>query len=49
MHARISPRFARAEPRRQVLAYPRGLLGAVTRKNGWQLAEHAGEATPDAM
>jgi len=38
VHARISPRFARAEPRRRVLAYLRGLLGAVTRKNGWQLA-----------
>jgi SRSO17 transposase len=49
LHARIAPRFARAEPRRRVLAYLRGLLGAVTRKNGWQLAEHAGEATPDGM
>jgi SRSO17 transposase len=49
LHARISPRFARAEPRRRVLAYLRGLLGAVTRKNGWRLAEHAGEATPDGM
>ena len=26
-----------------------GLLGNVGRKNGWQLAEHAGEATPDGM
>jgi SRSO17 transposase len=49
LHARIAGRFARAEPRRRVLAYLRGLLGAVTRKNGWQLAEHAGEATPDGM
>jgi hypothetical protein len=49
VHARISPRFARAEPRRRVLAYLRGLLGTVTPKNGWQLAEHAGEATPDGM
>ena len=49
VHARIAPRFARAEPRRRVLAYLRGLLGAVTRKNGWQLAEHAGEDTPDGM
>jgi SRSO17 transposase len=48
LHARIAPRFARAEPRR-VLAYLRGLLGNVGRKNGWQLAEHAGEATPDGM
>jgi SRSO17 transposase len=49
MHARIAGRFARAEPRRRVLAYLRGLLGNVTRKNGWQLAEHAGERTPDGM
>ena len=49
LHARIAGRFARAEPRRRALAYLRGLLGAVTRKNGWQLAEHAGEATPDGM
>jgi SRSO17 transposase len=49
LHARIAGRFARAEPRQRVLAYLRGLLGAVTRKNGWQLAEHAGEATPDGM
>jgi SRSO17 transposase len=49
LHARIAGRFARAEPRRRALAYPRGLLGPVGRKNGWQLAEHAGEATPDGM
>jgi SRSO17 transposase len=49
LHARIAGRFARAEPRRRVLAYLRGLLGNVGRKNGWQLAEYAGEATPDGM
>jgi SRSO17 transposase len=49
VHARIAGRFARAEPRRRALAYLRGLLGNVTRKNGWQLAEHAGERTPDGM
>ena len=49
LHARIAGRFVRAEPRRRVLAYLRGLLGNVGRKNGWQLAEHAGEATPDGM
>jgi SRSO17 transposase len=49
LHARIAGRFARAEPRRRALAYLCGLLGNVTRKNGWQLAEHAGEATPDGM
>jgi SRSO17 transposase len=49
LHARIAGRFVRAEPRRRVLAYLRGLLGNVGRKNSWQLAEHAGEATPDGM
>jgi len=49
LHARIAGRFARAEPRRRALAYLRGLLGNVSRKNGWQLAEHAGERTPDGM
>jgi SRSO17 transposase len=49
LHARIAGRFARAEPRWRALAYLRGLLGNVTRKNGWQLAEHAGERTPDGM
>src|SRR5918999_4038777 len=49
LHARIAGRFTRAEPRRRVLAYLRGLVGNVGRKNGWQLAEYAGEATPDGM
>src|SRR5438067_12804263 len=49
MHARIAPRFRRAEPRRRALAYLRGLTSPVERKNGWQLAEQAGEATPDGM
>jgi SRSO17 transposase len=49
LHARIAGRFARAEPRQRALAYLRGLLGNVGRKNGWQLAEHAGERTPDGM
>jgi SRSO17 transposase len=49
LHARIAPRFGRAEPRRRALAYLRGLVSPVERKNGWQLAEAAGEATPDGM
>jgi SRSO17 transposase len=49
LHARIAARFVRPEPRRRVLAYLRGLLSPVARKNGWQLAEQAGEATPDGM
>src|SRR5918912_462646 len=47
--ARIAPRFSRAEPRRRALAYLRGLLLPVERKNGWQLAEAAGGATPDGV
>src|SRR5215212_9515281 len=49
LHARVGRRFARAEPRRRALAYLRGLLSPVERKNGWQLAEQAGETTPDGM
>ena len=49
LHARVAPRFARPEPQRRALAYLRGLLSPVERKNGWQLAEAAGEATPDGM
>ena len=46
---RLAPRFGRVEPRRRALAYLRGLLAPVERKNGWQLAEAAGDRTPDGM
>lgn len=49
IQARLAPHFARAEPRQRVLAYLTGLLSAAERKNGWQLAELAGETTPDGM
>src|SRR2546426_10141704 len=49
LHARIAPRFARPEPRRRALAYLQGILSETSRKNGWQLAEHAGEARLDGM
>src|SRR6266446_10779711 len=49
LHARIAPRFARPEPRRRALAYLQGLMSSIERKNGWQLAEHAREATPYGM
>ncbi len=49
VHARIAGAFARAEPRARVLAYLRGLLGQLERKNGWTLAEAAGEVSPDGM
>jgi SRSO17 transposase len=47
--ARLAARFERAEPRQRVLRYLTGLLSLAERKNGWQLAELAGEATPDGM
>ncbi len=46
---RIAPRFGRLEPRRRAAAYLRGLLAPIERKNGWQLAEAAGDRTPDGM
>jgi SRSO17 transposase len=49
LHARLARRFGRAEPRRRVRAYVAGLLSPVERKNGWQVAEQAGEATPYGM
>jgi SRSO17 transposase len=49
VHARIAPRFARSEPRERVLAYVRGLLAPLEKKNSWTLAEQAGEAIPDGM
>ena len=49
LQRRIAPRFARPEPRRRALAYLKGIVSAIERKNGWQLAEHAGEARPDGM
>jgi SRSO17 transposase len=46
MAERIRGRFPRSEPRTRALAYLRGLISPVERKNGWQLAEEAGDATP---
>src|SRR3982751_3357721 len=44
--ARFGRLFGRAEPRQQAGRYLEGLLGPVERKNGWQLAEHLGDARP---
>jgi SRSO17 transposase len=46
---RIGLRFARSEPRERAIAHMRGLMSEIPRKNGWQLAEQAGEMTPDGM
>src|SRR3954470_16926141 len=44
--ARLGRLLVRAEPREQAGRYLEGLLGPVERKNGWQLAEHLGDARP---
>lgn len=40
-------RFSRSEPRESALAYMRGLIAPLQRKNGWTLAEEVGHAGPD--
>src|SRR4051812_50039255 len=42
----LSEHFARSEVRERAKDYLRGLLSETERKNGWQLAEVAGNATP---
>jgi len=49
LHTRIAPRFRRAEARTRVRRYLTALLAPVERKNGWQLAEHLGEAGPQGV
>jgi SRSO17 transposase len=49
LHERIGVRFARAEPRTRVREYVSGLVAGLERKNGWTLAERAGEVSPDGM
>jgi hypothetical protein len=46
LHARIAGRFARAEPRRRVLAYLRGLLGAVTPRTAGSWPSMPGRGPP---
>jgi SRSO17 transposase len=47
LDAVLAPWFARAGTRLAAQQYVRGLASTVERKNSWQLAEHAGHATPD--
>jgi SRSO17 transposase len=49
LFARVAGRFYRVEPRRRARAYVRGLLAPLAGKNGWTLAEAAGDLTPDGM
>jgi SRSO17 transposase len=44
----IGDRFSRSEARERALTYLRGLMSPAERKNGWQLAEQAGDETPYA-
>jgi SRSO17 transposase len=49
LFGRVAGRFHRVEPRRRARAYVRGLLAPLADKNGWTLAEVAGDTTPDGM
>ena len=49
LFALVAGRFPRVEPRLRARAYVRGLLAPLAVKNGWTLAEAAGNATPDGM
>ena len=46
LQERLGELFGRADARRQASLYLEGLLSAVERKNGWQLAEQIGDARP---
>jgi SRSO17 transposase len=45
----IRSSFIRLESHQQALRYMRGLMSPIERKNGWQVAEEVGQATPYAM
>jgi SRSO17 transposase len=43
----LRPCFARVEPWLQAGKYAAALMSQITRRNGWTIAEHAGDRTPD--
>ena len=43
----MRPCFARPEPWLQAGKYLSALAGGLTRRNGWTIAEHAGDRAPD--
>jgi SRSO17 transposase len=49
LHAGLASRFARPQPFARALRFVQGILSTLERKNGWQLAEQAREATPYGM
>lgn len=44
----VGERFSPSELRKRALTYLHGLLSPVERKNGWQVADEAGDETPNA-
>lgn len=49
VHAGLARHFARPEPHARALRYVEAVLSPVERKNSWQIAEQAREATPYGM
>ncbi len=49
LFAQVAGEFGNAAVRRHGRAYLLGLLSQAERKNGWTLAEFAGDASPDGM
>ena len=45
----LAPAFGRREPRLRARWYVLGLVSGLERKNGWTLAEFAGDVSPDGM
>ena len=46
LEKRIASRFVRLEAKKAALAYIKGLISPVERKNSWQLAEAIGDKDP---
>jgi SRSO17 transposase len=47
LHQRLKPCFARARPYAQAGKYIAASMSELPRKNGWSIAEHIGDTTPD--
>jgi DDE superfamily endonuclease len=47
LHGRVGRCFSRPEPCAQAGKYITALMGDLPSKNGWTIAEHAGDSTPD--
>ncbi len=47
LHQRLKPCFVRVRPHAQAGKYIAALMSDLPRKNGWTIAEHVGDTTPD--